>query len=690
MTTLQRTNCVTNPRAAVDTKGWKSYNDYVVRVEAAPVALPTGTTTSFAVPGYSTGLPAISDRFDIPADLDAGADYLWASCYAFVTGVEPHEVSFWASLKFYDDTGNEISWMAFAHDEIAPLERFELFQGLIKVPEFAVKFHVFIKTDEVVQGPGYAPNESLKPDLYFTQVQVENAYGRARLPFLYADGDSEGWSWEGTAHDSVSTCDTTSSVTIVEPIETTLAIPSDAWLTLPPMTEDLFLGVIYGAPTCFYQSGFVGGLVRFDPVAESVDWGDAFTATWEVGEGYQIDDVELDGVSIGVCTEKVWGAFTDDALIVAYSSGIVSDVQYLAAANGTITGTVNQSLTYGGDYGTQVVAVPDPGYVFVAWSDGYEFPERTDSNLLASVDLTATFELAPVTTKTLTYSAGAGGSVTGTLVQEVTIGEAGERVDAVASSGYRFVKWDDDVLTAFRLDANVTEDLTVEAQFAAVTTYTVTYAAGAGGSIEGTTPQSVISGRSTTQVKAVPATGYRFSEWSDGKKTAMRSELNVTASATLTASFVSAPVEAASYTLTYSAGAGGSISGTAVQEIDAGHNGTRVRAVPAAGYVFVSWSDDYPAASRIATGVHAELTVQASFALRGYKLSYYTGLHGTITGTKKQVVAKGADGTQVTAVPKVGYSFKKWSDGVLTAARTDLNVTANKYLWARYTREGVQ
>lgn len=697
MTILQRTNCVTNPRAAVDTEGWKSYNEYVVRVEGTPVDkdgkpvnLPTGTTTTFAVPGYTTGLPAISDRFDLPADCVAGTDYLWASCYAYVYGVEPHEVSFWASLKFYDVDGNEISWMAFAHDEIAPLTKFELFQGLIKVPAFATKFHVFIKTDEVVQGPGVATSESLKPDLYFTMVQVENAYGRARMPFAYADGDSAGWHWDGVEHDSVSHMTATSTVTIVEPTETTLAIPSDAWLTLPPMTKDLFLGVVYGAPVCFYQSGFVGGLVHFDPVAASVDWGDAFTATWAPEAGYQIDDVKLDGVSIGVCTEYEWAAYGEDHIITAYSSGIVSTVRYLASTNGSITGTAEQSLTYGGDYGTEIVAVPDEGYVFVAWSDGYEFPERIDRDILASADLTATFELAPVTTVTLTYSAGAGGSVTGTLVQEADIGGSGERVDAVADSGYHFVKWDDDLTTPSRLDSNLTVALTVEAQFASDASFTVTYEAGEGGSIDGTAVQDVVSGESTTSVKALPATGYKFSEWSDGVKIAMRREFNVTAVATLTASFALIPVIPATYALAYTAGSGGSISGTASQDVVPGRNGTRVKAIPDPGYVFASWSDGYPMPSRLAAGVRGALDVEASFALRSYTLKYYTGKHGAITGTKTQTVARGSDGTEVTAVPFAGFSFESWSDGVLTAARTDLNVTGNKYLWARYKRGVVQ
>ena len=38
----------------------------------------------------------------------------------------------------------------------------------------------------------------------------------------------------------------------------------------------------------------------------------------------------------------------------------------------------------------------------------------------------------------------------------------------------------------------------------------------------------------------------------------------------------------------------------------------------------------------------------------------------------------------VTATPDAGYHFVSWSDGVLTAARTDTNVTANIEVTANF------
>ena len=38
----------------------------------------------------------------------------------------------------------------------------------------------------------------------------------------------------------------------------------------------------------------------------------------------------------------------------------------------------------------------------------------------------------------------------------------------------------------------------------------------------------------------------------------------------------------------------------------------------------------------------------------------------------------------MTATPDAGYHFVSWSDGVLTAARTDTNVTANITVTANF------
>ena len=68
--------------------------------------------------------------------------------------------------------------------------------------------------------------------------------------------------------------------------------------------------------------------------------------------------------------------------------------------------------------------------------------------------------------------------------------------------------------------------------------YTLTYTAGTGGTISGSSTQSVVSGASGTAVTAIPNSEYVFSSWSDGSTSTSRTDLNVSSSISVTATFV--------------------------------------------------------------------------------------------------------------------------------------------------------
>ena len=71
------------------------------------------------------------------------------------------------------------------------------------------------------------------------------------------------------------------------------------------------------------------------------------------------------------------------------------------------------------------------------------------------------------------------------------------------------------------------------------TTFTITYVAGANGSIIGDPVQVVVSGGSTDPVYAAADSGFAFSEWTEDSSTDNpRSDTNVLANATYTATFV--------------------------------------------------------------------------------------------------------------------------------------------------------
>jgi tripartite motif-containing protein 71 len=212
---------------------------------------------------------------------------------------------------------------------------------------------------------------------------------------------------------------------------------------------------------------------------------------------------------------------------------------------------------------------------------------------------------------------------------------------------------------------------------AGIESYAVSFRAGAGGSIAGTAEQSVNYGASCSQVTALAATGYHFVNWTDGSNSVLSSAnpltlTNVTGNSTVIANFA-----LNSYSLTYSAGGNGTISGPAQQNVLYGGSGAAVTALPATGYHFVAWSDGILTATRTDNNVTADLTVTASFALNSYTLAYSANANGSISGPARQTILYGGNGAAVTAVPAAGYHFVSWSDGVLIATRTDTNVTAD-------------
>ena len=286
----------------------------------------------------------------------------------------------------------------------------------------------------------------------------------------------------------------------------------------------------------------------------------------------------------------------------------------------------------------------------------------------------------------ITFSAGSGGTVSPSGKQSVKP-NGGISSTATPNSGYKFVRWDGsgggtvgDKTSPTLTINSVNSDATYTAIFEAlpIEQFTLTYIAGTGGTITGTTPQKVNKGASGTAVTATPNTGYTFEKWSDGKTTASRTDTNVQANATYTATFKVLPAD--KVTLTYVAGAGGKITGTTTQIIDKGASGTAVTATPNTGYTFEKWSDGKTTASRTDTNVQANATYTATFKVLPadkVTLTYVAGAGGKITGTTTQIIDKGASGTAVTATPNTGYAFEKWSDGKTIATRTDTNVQAS-------------
>lgn len=282
-------------------------------------------------------------------------------------------------------------------------------------------------------------------------------------------------------------------------------------------------------------------------------------------------------------------------------------------------------------------------------------------------------------TNTLAYTAGTGGTISGSSTQILAFGGDGSTATATPATGYVFSSWSDGITTSARTDKNIVSNSSLTANFSA-NSYTLVYAAGTGGAISGSSTQIVSAGSNASSVIAIPDTGYSFVSWSDGTTSASRMDLNIASNLNATATFA-----INTSTISYVAGTGGAISGSSTQVINYGGNASTVLAVPNTGYTFSSWSDGTTSASRADLNITTSSSYTANFSLNNYTLAYVAGTGGTISGSALQTVSYGGSGSAITAVPNYGYSFSSWSDGSSTNPRTDGNVTSSLSLTANFT-----
>ena len=250
--------------------------------------------------------------------------------------------------------------------------------------------------------------------------------------------------------------------------------------------------------------------------------------------------------------------------------------------------------------------------------------------------------------------------------------------------GYHFVNWSDTSTDNPRTDLGVTGNIGVTANFA-INTYTFTYSAGAHGSISGITPQSVNHGLDGSTVTAVPDANYHFVNWSDNSIDNPRTDLNAAGDINVTANLA---IDIR--TLTYAAGAHGSISGTTPQSVGYGGSGSQVTAVADPNYHFVNWSDDKTDNPRTDTSVTDDLSVIAIFAIDTHTVTFQTDgkPEATLTGAVTQTVEYGGSCSEVTANDSASLAFIRWmckgqsysTDNSLTVT----NVTEDMILTAEF------
>ena len=381
----------------------------------------------------------------------------------------------------------------------------------------------------------------------------------------------------------------------------------------------------------------------------------------------------------------------------------------------TGAGTVSGGGTY--NYGSSIksTATPATGYNFTKWVDEEGVESTTNPYPGWAITKNRTIQ-AVFTIKSYAINLAAqyrvaesgdftSGTTGGTVSRGGTFNH-GTSVTAKATpaTGYSFAGWYEGTSkvsdsASYTFTATRARSLTARFQRQ---WFTVTFTAGTGGSVSPTTARVQYGGEASSTATA--STGYTFSRWSNGTKTAKLTVTNVTANATYTAEYTTN-----TYTVTYVKGTGIATISKTSETVSWGANATGCTATVTTGYTFDGW---YNGSTRVSTSltyaptaVKSNLSLTAKANINSYTVSpsaYYRTTDGTgnyTAGTTGGTVSGGGSvnhggSITVTASAAAGYKFDGWysagaSGGTLLSSSASYaisGVTASMTVYARFTR----
>jgi hypothetical protein len=366
---------------------------------------------------------------------------------------------------------------------------------------------------------------------------------------------------------------------------------------------------------------------------------------------YHITDVVVDGVSNGIISSYTFSNVTQDHTIAASIAIDTYTITPSAGANGTINPSTPQTVPYGS---TPIFTLsPDLGYFVTVTVDGtpvtptgnsYTFPA-----VMANHTINASFA---VSTFTITATTGANGAINPAGSVPLIFGDT-PTFNFTPDIGYHVADVLVDGSSVGAMPSYtflpVTINHTISVSYA-INTYTLTPSAGAGGNIS---PSGVVTvnydGNQTFAI--TPNAGYHIdSVLVDGVSQGSIGSYqftNVVANHVINASFA-----IDTFTITPSAGAGGSITPSTPQTVNYGSSPS-FTITKNNGYhimdVLVDGSSVGAVASYTFPAVTANHTISASFAANARTQIYYEGFESGSTGW---VLSGGASRQNTAGIPK--------------------------------------
>jgi hypothetical protein len=406
--------------------------------------------------------------------------------------------------------------------------------------------------------------------------------------------------------------------------------------------------------------------------------------------GQKIKDVIVDTVSVGPVSSYTFSNITGDHTISAtFEVTPTYVIGVTAGPGGTVSPAGDQTVNEASSHTFSII--PSTGYkVTDVLIDGVSVGPVTTytfNNILANHTISATFEIR---TYTLTGTSGPGGTITpaGTLTLNHGTGqtysfhpETGYRISDVRIDNVSVGTPSEYVFS--NLDANHT----IAVSFMIIIN-TITASAEPGGNISPSGNVPVAYGNNQT-FSMTTGTGYHINDvLVDGVSQGAISSYtftSVTSNHSISAEFT--PI---TYTITASAGNGGTISPSG--NITVNHGSNRIFSfIPAYGYqindVRIDNVSEGPVSSYTFTDITENHTISVSFTTATYTVQASAGTGGTITPSGTETVTHGSDITY-TVAPTTGYRIAdvRVDNSSIGAVNTYTfnNVTSNHAITASF------
>ncbi|MFH1717286.1 MAG: hypothetical protein ABIF19_08050 [Planctomycetota bacterium] len=388
-----------------------------------------------------------------------------------------------------------------------------------------------------------------------------------------------------------------------------------------------------------------------------VEYGSDLGFTASPDPGYEVDEWYVDGSDV----QTGGTSFTLSNITVNQTVNVTfKRLQYTVTASAGTGGSVSpESATVEHGGSLTFTATPLEGYEVDQWSGGGQTQNGgtsfTLSNITSNQSISVTFKRLRYT---VSASAGTGGSVD----PEDAIVDHGGSITFTATplEGYEVDQWSGGGQsqtggTSFTL-SNITANQSVSVSFKRLQ-YAVTASAGTGGSVS---PGSatVEHGGSVT-FSATPDEGYEVDHWSGGGQT-QTGGMSFTLSNVTSSLNVSVTFKQLQYTVTASAGTGGSVSPESTTVLHGGS--VTFSATPDDGYEVDQWSGggqtQSGGTSFTLSNVTSNQSVSVTFRESQYTIDASAGPHGSVSPTS--VTASLGSSQTFTAVPESGYRVDAW------------------------------